>query len=171
MELQLKREKGLCYKCDEKFQPGNKCRLKELQVLVVQEEEGVVENEVQEVVELSLNSVVGLTTPRTMKVTGSLLGQAVVVLVDYGAIHNFISLGLVKKLNIPVTGTNSYGVTIGTGTTVEGGGICKGLVVALPGIEVVDDFLAYAGVYRPNFGNDVDLRSNTGGLGKVDDEI
>lgn len=93
-----------------------------MQVLVVQEEEReeetielgakVGKNEVHEVVELSINSVVELSTPRTMKVTEFLLGQAVVVLIDCGATHNFISLELVKKLNILVTGTNSYGVTM-----------------------------------------------------------
>lgn len=39
VELQLKREKGFCYKCDEKYRPGYRCHNKELQVLVVQEEE------------------------------------------------------------------------------------------------------------------------------------
>ena len=48
-----------------------------------------------EVVELSLNSVVGLTPPLTMKIKGEIDGQEVVVLIDSGASHNFIAAELV----------------------------------------------------------------------------
>lgn len=64
-----------------------------------------------------------------------------VVLIDCGATHNFISLELVRKLCITVTDTSQYGVMVGTGSLVRGVGICKGIVVALPNIEIVDDFL------------------------------
>ena len=33
-ELQKKREKGLCYRCDEKWAPGHRCKKKELTVLL-----------------------------------------------------------------------------------------------------------------------------------------
>lgn len=38
-----------------------------------------------EMVELSLNSVVGLTPPQTMKIKGTIEGQEVIVLIDSGA--------------------------------------------------------------------------------------
>ncbi|KAL2469553.1 Ty3-gypsy retrotransposon protein [Abeliophyllum distichum] len=126
-ELQLKKEKGLCFRCDEKYTVGHRCKNKELQVLLVQEgdewevEEGIEGeasteegNEVGEVVELSLNSVVGLTPPRTMKVKGKIAAQEVVILIDCGASHNFISTELVQKLGLPRTATNGYGVIMGT---------------------------------------------------------
>lgn len=59
---------------------GHQCKNKELRVLLVEEddcnEEEEIEHrevplEVTEKVELSVNSVVGLTTPRTMKVEGT----------------------------------------------------------------------------------------------------
>lgn len=79
-ELQAKREKGLCYWCDGKYSFGHRCSNRELQVLIVREEEED-DQEVQvdekyetaeeeELVELSLNSVVGLTAPKTMKLKG-----------------------------------------------------------------------------------------------------
>lgn len=45
---------------------------------------------ITEVVELSINSLVGLSSPKTMKVTGRIAQQEVVVMIDYGASHNFI---------------------------------------------------------------------------------
>lgn len=56
--------------------------------------------------EVSLNSVLGLTSPKTFKMKGSVLGHDVVVMVDPGATHNFISLSTVEKIGIPVVSTN-----------------------------------------------------------------
>ncbi|XP_022864273.1 uncharacterized protein LOC111384242 [Olea europaea var. sylvestris] len=92
-------------------------------------------------VELSINSVVGLTTPRTMKLTRKILGHQVLVMIDCGATHNFISAELAGKLALPITHTASYGVLMGTGLSVRGGGICKGVTVSLPSIDIIDDFL------------------------------
>lgn len=92
-ELQAKREKGLCYHCDGKYSFGYRCSNRELQVLIVREEEdsagekddcAELEAE-EEVVELSLNSVVGFTSPKTMKLKRILCGQEVIVLIDSGA--------------------------------------------------------------------------------------
>lgn len=50
-ELQAKRDKGICYRCDEKWAPGHRCKQKELRVLLctdetVDEEMGEIEEEV-----------------------------------------------------------------------------------------------------------------------------
>lgn len=46
-------------------------------------------------VELSMNSLVGLTEPRTMRLKGMIKGKEVVVLVNCRATHNFIAVVLV----------------------------------------------------------------------------
>ncbi|KAL5542906.1 hypothetical protein UlMin_010616 [Ulmus minor] len=144
-KLQKKREKGLCYRCDKKWAPGHRCKKKELTVLLTydmdeaeqEEEEGSGEGdpelemaEINQLVEVSLNSVVGLTTPKTMKLKGTIGEQEVVVLIDSGATHNFISLDLVSKIQIPIVKTGAYGVTMGTGAAVRG-----------EGLYIVDEFL------------------------------
>ena len=53
-----------------------------------------------EVIKLSMNSVVGLTTPQTMKLRGLIERQPVVVLVDGEATHNFIASELVQQLSL-----------------------------------------------------------------------
>ena len=54
-----------------------------------------------EAIKLSLNSVVGLSEPHTMKLKGEIQGKEVVVLIDCGATHNFISKPVVESLQIP----------------------------------------------------------------------
>ncbi|TYK04252.1 ty3-gypsy retrotransposon protein [Cucumis melo var. makuwa] len=72
------------------------------------------------VVELSINSVVGLTNPGTMKARGKIFGEEVVVLVNCGATHNFISEKLVTELKLSTKETSRYGVILGLGTAIKG---------------------------------------------------
>ena len=94
----------------------------------------------EEVVELSLNSVVGLSALRTMKIKGHLTQQKVIRLIDCGATHNFISNWLVQKLGLSVEATSGYGVLIGTGKAIKGEGICKGVLLNLQNIEIMKVF-------------------------------
>lgn len=94
-------------------------------------------------VQLSMNSVIGLTSLHFMKIKEELGGMEVVTLIDCGVTHNFISKELVKKLNIPVKETASYGVALGTGAPVLGSGICRGVMHRIQDITVVEDFLPF----------------------------
>lgn len=85
-EIQWKRERGLCCKCDEKFGPNHRCRNRSLQILLVGEDDEadltddnpekiVAEPEEKLAVEgnvlvLSMHSIVGITSGNTMKVRG-----------------------------------------------------------------------------------------------------
>jgi len=144
-EWRAKRDKGLCFRCDEKYTIGHKCRNKELQVMMIYDEEMEEENGEgeqrgdgegdsvfrDEHIELSMNSVVGLTTPQTMKVKGDIEGQPVVVLIDGGATHNFIAAEVVQQLGLEREDTAGYGVILGTGMAVQGAGVCKGVKLNL----------------------------------------
>ena len=161
-EFQSRREKGLCFRCNEKYSHDHKCKTKEhreLCMLVVmgenveyeiieedsteQKELNTIEvtGEEQTMVELSINSVVGLSNPGTMKVKGKLQGREVIVLIDCGATHNFISEGLVKELQINTKITSNYGVILGSGTTIKGKEVCEAIEIMLGDWRVVDEFL------------------------------
>ena len=152
MELLARRDKGLCYRCNEPFNKGHRCQNKELRLYLVANdlEDMVMEDienegtmvEVSPVVELSLNSVEGLTTPSTFKIKGSVEGKEVMVMIDCGVTHNFISTHLVEELNIPTAETTSYGVIMGSKKAVQGKGMCKGVTVELPVLTIVEDFLS-----------------------------
>ncbi|GKE35616.1 hypothetical protein Tco_1454938 [Tanacetum coccineum] len=101
-----KRSKGICFRCDEKFAPGHICASKNLQVLLVGDEEEDEDSDPKHVhldsVEVSLNFVMGFTTPRTMKIQGKLGDRDVIVLIDCGATHNFLSIKFVNDLGLVV---------------------------------------------------------------------
>ena len=137
---------------DEKFTIGHQCKNCELKVLLVfddeLEQEEIFEEEeetakVAETIELSLNSVVGLTTPGTMKLKGVIKETEVTVLIDCRATHNFVGSSLVRDLHLPLVTTNSYGVVMETGVAVKGEGIAKGWysILMMQGLTIVQDFL------------------------------
>ncbi|XP_044477547.1 uncharacterized protein LOC123204809 [Mangifera indica] len=84
----------------------------ELQILIASEEEAEEGNERDEETEtveereikatLNISSVVGINTPKPMKVLGTVNDREVMVLLDSGATHNFISERLVGELSIPM---------------------------------------------------------------------
>ena len=130
-------DKGIWYRCDEKNFIGHRCKNKQLQILLVEEEDterGPEPDEweqdqlaLNDAAGLSLNSVVGISTPKTMKLQVRVDSQEVVVLIDCGASLNFISMDLVDKLGMPSVGTHCFGVLMGTGLSIKGVGLCQGV--------------------------------------------
>ena len=92
-------------------------------------------------VRVLLNSVVGLTSPKMLKLAGEINNQKVVVLIDSGASHNFISNELVSVLKLPITNTEPYRVILGTGSATKAQGICRGVGLILQRVEIVANFL------------------------------
>ncbi|PKU74134.1 hypothetical protein MA16_Dca026394 [Dendrobium catenatum] len=133
--------------------PGHRFKDQTLQVLLVcedeEDEEGGgsrTEEEEEEklhldVTEVSLNSVVGFTPSHTMKVRGEIADREVVVLIDSGATHNFISTQIVDQMGMELVDTGGYGVMMGTGKVEMGRGVCKEVVLKIQGIQVKEDFL------------------------------
>ena len=109
-ETQDKRSKGLCFRCDEKFAPGHCCKLKELHVIWVWDDEDLFEDgsytmsadveqattgignveEDPQPLSLSLSSMVGLSTPHSLKIRGQIKDREVIVLIDSGASQFYI---------------------------------------------------------------------------------
>lgn len=153
-EIREKREKGLCFKCDEKYSPKHRCKSqekRELRLLIVGEGQAVtkieesdreeIKEEPEEKVKLALCSVLGFSTPGTMKLKGKIREREVIVLIDCVATHNFIHRHLVEELNIPVTNTTNYGIVIADGSTLQGKGVCKEVIIELPRVTMLENFL------------------------------
>lgn len=90
--------------------------------------------------ELSMSSIVGIPSVNIMKVKGAILGKDVVILIDSGASHNFLSKGIVEEMQIPVDATPNFGIMVGNGYKVGGQGICRHVEVQLQGLAIIQDF-------------------------------
>ena len=64
-----------------------------------------------------------------------------VIMIDQGAAHNFLSNEVIVKMNIPIITTGEYGVTMGKGEFVHNKGVCQNVHVHLQGVDTWDDFL------------------------------
>jgi len=98
-EMQIKREKNLCYTCDEKFTPNHRCPNKHMCLLQVDEsDEQTIEPDpppsIEQILEtehhLSCNALKGANGLGTLKFQGWLQGVMVQILVDSGSSDNFI---------------------------------------------------------------------------------
>ena len=150
-EYQSRLEKGLCFRCDERYRPNHQCKSKQLQVLIFGEEEDLEEalleereetEDLEPKVELSRHSVAGLNSPKTMKVWGRIKSKEVIILLDCGATHNFIAQQLIEELQIPV-GTKKFSVILGDGQKVCGMGVCNDVEIELQGIVFRQNFLPF----------------------------
>ena len=120
-QLQQKRQQGLCFRCDEKWSINHRCQRHGLSVLLTEEEEEATEDgefamaEVStdepyttqpnpnSTPEVSLSSVMGLTSPKTMRLDGIMNKHDLVVMIDPGATHNFISKVAAQQLGLNPT--------------------------------------------------------------------
>ncbi|MCI35069.1 RNA-directed DNA polymerase (Reverse transcriptase), partial [Trifolium medium] len=117
-EVAERRAKGLCFKCGGKFHPTlHKCPEKSLRLLILGEGEGV--NDEGEIVALEVGEeeeeedleaeckIMGVLGSmgeyRTMKIGGKLESIDVVVLIDSGASHNFISSHITDALGLQIS--------------------------------------------------------------------
>lgn len=132
---------------------GHRCQKQEFRVITIredqefeieaaelEEEAKVVAElkliEVENPVELSKKSVHEFSTPRTMKFKGEIKGEPVVVLIDCGATHNFVSIAVVEGLWLPRSLTREYDIVMGTGNEVRSQGICRGVKLKLLKITI-----------------------------------
>lgn len=92
---------------------------------------------------LSLQSMVGLTTKRTLKIIGVIGDMEVVVLIDSGASCNFSGKKLVDQLGLAVETTQEFGVAIGDGQIIKRSGKCAGVKLDIQGVKIEDEYLLF----------------------------
>nr|KYP45086.1 Transposon Ty3-G Gag-Pol polyprotein [Cajanus cajan] len=93
---------------------------------------------------LTLCSMAGLTSKKSFMMWGEILENKVLVLVDSGATHNFISTKLVENLRLSVEPTIPYYVKVGGGQRIKTNGVCKGLQMKMQNMLFKADFYVFA---------------------------
>lgn len=160
-EFQARLDKGLYFRCNEKYSHGHRCKVKEkrkLMLFTMNEEEGEGEGNVlmereEEVMELKnlkvpieteiqMRTIMGFSSKGTMKLKGVVKDKEVLILIDSGATHNFIHQVLVEELKLTIEEGTAFGVTIGDGSNRRRKGLCQRVEVKLPELTIIADFLA-----------------------------
>ncbi|KAD5961022.1 hypothetical protein E3N88_12495 [Mikania micrantha] len=107
-EKQTRFLKGECFRCGDKYGPGHRCKTGSLKVLestegtdetvpvVIEDSEA----EEDDLAKISLHAIFGKSHMTTMKLNGLLGTTEVLILIDSGSTHNFISKTLVSSLTI-----------------------------------------------------------------------
>lgn len=127
-EMRARREKGLCYNCDEPFTPGHKCKTPHIYLLMTEDEEAAysssqvdhtnAEDDVDEAVELSLNAMAGSSGVRTPKVQGFSGKHKLLILIDTGSTHSFISDSLAFKLKCKIQNIIPTEIKVADGSSI-----------------------------------------------------
>ncbi|KAM6583243.1 hypothetical protein CsatB_010245 [Cannabis sativa] len=134
-ELKDKREKGLCFTCDEKYNPGHKCKNRVLILCAQGDEEEddetvmggdiVTDQEESLAEEGSLNSLSNAANPRIFRITAYHGKEPLEVLIDTGSNNNFIQEALAARLGLNCEETKRFKVYMGNGNSLWCSQVCK----------------------------------------------
>lgn len=140
-----------CRHCGERYFAGHLCKAYQRYKCMDVEEESEIEEDDEEETEcpprqqnpsvpelqvMSLQSMVGITTKRTLKVLGQIKKENVVVLIDSGDSCNFFGKNMVQALGLPVQQTQEFGVSIGDGRVLTGQGKCSLVELDIQGVKI-----------------------------------
>ena len=135
-EMQARRDKGLCYNCDERFAPGHRCKKQQVFLLETltepKEEEGSVveikEDDEPTCPEISLHALSGIAIPHTMRVTGLIDGTRLHILIDSRSTHNFVNSRVAKKPRCRPVTASAFEVLVANGERLW----CDEIFLAVP---------------------------------------
>ncbi|XP_042973080.1 uncharacterized protein LOC122304883 [Carya illinoinensis] len=151
-----KRCKGLCYHCEEKWNPTHQCKAPKAYLLQTLEEPleagqtELAENEdndpeMEPLVEqpesgISLNAMSGNPNAQTMRLLGNLCGVQVVVLIDSGSTNNFMDPWVSRKTKLLVADPRPISIKIANGDVIQGEGQCSEVPLKLQGTHITTFF-------------------------------
>jgi len=151
-DLQARRENGLCYYCDERFTLGHRCQ-KRFHLLVTTPEFRPVDDELTKLLnyfeqdenpesdpkpsldppdaQINIHSLMGHTTPQTLRVQGVIGKSPMVILVDSGSTHNVMQDKVAKFLGLHVQATHSFSVMVGNGEEIRCDSYCPNVGIKI----------------------------------------
>ncbi|MCH79495.1 hypothetical protein A2U01_0000245, partial [Trifolium medium] len=165
-ELTERREKGLCFNCDERFSRNHRCKARFL-LLIAEDDESdntevhEAETEVLEPLpdpllawfglpgeansaQLSYHAMSGTQTAQTIRVVGRVEPHTIHVLVDGGSTLNFIQSQVARKLGLAHSPSPTLKVIVGNGEELLSNHVCKGVPIEIQGHKFEVDLYTLA---------------------------
>jgi riboflavin synthase alpha subunit len=87
--------------------------------------------------EIYLHVIVGASTPKTMKLIGSINNLEVVILIDIGSTYCFLGPKVVRKAKLSIHETSKLIVKVANGDSVPCQGCCAAVQVFMPGHTII----------------------------------
>jgi hypothetical protein len=151
-EKQNRYIRGECFRCGEKYGPGHRCKTGTFKLLEAAEGTETQTNCIVEqlvdppdnLAEISLHALFGKANPTTMKLQGTLLDTEILILVDSGSTHNFISDNLVRELKLTSQFVTPFGVQIGNGDIIRCNRLLKGINLKIGTLQITQDFYPFS---------------------------
>ncbi|XP_028237019.1 uncharacterized protein LOC114416356 [Glycine soja] len=150
-ELTSRRERGLCFTCDERYHRGHRCAARAF--LLVTEEEDPSDSKIDPPdpppdpphepdpfqAQISLNSFSGHLAPEALRMVGLMADHRVVLLIDGGNTHNFVQPVLVTQLGLPCRRISPLRVMVGNGQHLDCACICEGVSIMIQDVMFTMD--------------------------------
>nr|ADX31265.1 unknown [Triticum aestivum] len=150
-----RRARGLCFKCGERWGQGHQCgptvqlHVVEELLELLQADQGVPvvpdpDSDEDVLMCISKGATTGQTTPRTVRLLGQIGGQEMLILVDSGSSHSFLSDTVVARLQLPIQAMSTVAVKIADGGTLSCSGVVPECRWKTQGHEFVTDLRVLA---------------------------
>jgi hypothetical protein len=150
-EMQLRKEKGQCYWCDDKFSFSHRCPNKHLMLLqydptaeIADDDEPEPTDQTTEIIpqpetnhHLSLNALKGANSLGTMRFMGRIGKIRVQILIDGGSSDNFMQPRIAHFLKLPVEPAPCFKVLVGNGQIMTAEGVVTNLSVVIQEHEML----------------------------------
>lgn len=158
-QMRERREKGLCYYCDDKWNPSHRCKSPKLYLMhgsdLIPEDkldevfydstDGVTSSLDQVTLdsiapEISLHALSGSLAPKTMRLVGLIQNHRVVILIDSGSTHSFLDPSILNRVSLGVIIPLQLQVRVANGATLVSQGKCKSVSLKVQGTTLTTDF-------------------------------
>ncbi|CAL1378797.1 unnamed protein product [Linum trigynum] len=115
--MHCRRQADLCFNCDEKFAPTQRCAKPWLMMLLDEEDDDTSDD-----VKVLLKAITCQIGSQTMRVWASVGHSKLIILIDSGSTHNFISTKAADALHLPGLPISPSNIKITDGAPLQ----CKG---------------------------------------------
>ncbi|KAJ4911735.1 hypothetical protein Rs2_06356 [Raphanus sativus] len=134
---------GLCFNCDDLYNPRHVCSPALFHIVIVldgeNQDDELIDNEE---LKISLNVMNGENTERTFQVQADINKDVGWILLDTGSTHNFIKSSMVEKLGIPMNRRPWWFVSLPDGGKCQIAGLCHGVSMNVQGHSFKADCFA-----------------------------